>query len=100
LATSRFYHLGSDQYFNIPLQKSLLGCLDDWNSLNHFDPTTDSRRMSGHFLYLRSVYSSLQDDFNLVQRGNWTYFIQLPGLNETETEMGTWSLSRPEISGV
>jgi alpha-1,3-glucan synthase len=94
------YHLGSDQYFNIPLQKSLLGCQDDWNSLDHFDPTADSRRMFGHFLYLRSVYSSLQDGFNLVQRGNWTYFIQLPGSNGTGTEMGLWSLSRSEISGV
>ena len=94
------YHLGSDQYFNIPLQKSLLGCLDDWNSLDHFDPTADSRRMFGHFLYLRTVYSSLQDGFNLVQRGNWTYFIQLPGSNETQTEMGLWSFSRSEISGV
>jgi hypothetical protein len=66
------YRLGSDQYFNIPLDKAVLGCMDDWNSLDHFDPTADSRRMFAHFLYLRTVYSSLQDGFNLVQRGNWT----------------------------
>src|ERR1700761_2078308 len=94
------YHLGSDQYFNFPLQKSLLGCMDDWNSLDHFDPSADSRRMFGHFLYLRSVYNSLQDGFNLVQRGNWTYYIQLPGSNGTGTELGFWSLSRSGISGV
>ncbi|KAF8274895.1 modular protein with glycoside hydrolase family 13 and glycosyltransferase family 5 domains [Lactarius quietus] len=94
------YHLGSDQYFNIPLQKALLGCMDDWNSLDHFDPTTDSRRVFSHFLYLRSVYNSLQDGFNLVQRGNWTYYNQLPGSNGTGTEMGLWSLSRSGISGV
>ncbi|KAI0006163.1 glycoside hydrolase family 13/glycosyltransferase family 5 protein [Russula compacta] len=94
------YRLGSDQYFNMPLQKALLGCLDDWNSLDHFDPTADSRRMFAHFLYLRSVYSALQDGFNLVQRGNWTYFIQRPGSNGTATEMGLWSISRSEISGV
>ena len=94
------YRLGSDQYFNVPLDKSLLGCLDDWNSLDHFDPTADSRRMFAHFLYLRSAYSSLQDGFNLVQRGNWTYFVQFPGSNQTETEMGLWSVSRSGIPGV
>jgi alpha-1,3-glucan synthase len=94
------YRLGTQQYFNIPLEKALLGCMDDWNSLDHFDPTADSRRMFGHFLYLRSMYSSLQDGFNLVQRGNWTYFIQLPGSNETQTEMGLWSISRSGIPGV
>jgi alpha-1,3-glucan synthase len=94
------YRLGSDQYFNIPLDKSLLGCMDDWNSLDHFDPTADSRRMFGHFLYLRSVYGALQDGFNLVQRGNWTYYNQLPGSNSTPTEIGLFSVSRSEIAGI
>jgi alpha-1,3-glucan synthase len=94
------YRLGSDQYFNMPLERALLGCTDDWNSLDHFDPTTDSRRMFGHLLYLRSAYSSLQDGFDLVQLGNWTYFIQLPGSNGTRTEMGLWSISRSGIPGV
>jgi alpha-1,3-glucan synthase len=94
------YHLGSQQYFNFPIQKAYLGCMDDWNSLDHFDPTADSRRMFSHFFYLRSVYNSLQDGFNLVQRGNWTYYIQLPGSNGTGTELGFWSLSRSGISGV
>src|SRR5882762_5918317 len=66
------YHLGSDQYFNMPLEKALIGCNDDWNSLDHFDPTASTRRMMTHFLYLRTVYNALQDGFNLVQRGNWT----------------------------
>ena len=26
------YTLGSDQYFNMPLGKAILGCQDDWNS--------------------------------------------------------------------
>jgi alpha-1,3-glucan synthase len=94
------YRLGSDQYFNVPLDKSLLGCMDDWNSLDHFDPTADSRRMFAHFLYLRSSYSALQDGFNLVQRGNWTYMVQLPGSNNTPTEVGLFSISRSEIAHV
>jgi alpha-1,3-glucan synthase len=94
------YRLGSDQYFNIPLDKAVLGCMDDWNSLDHFDPTANSRRLFAHFLYLRTVYPSLQDGFNLVQRGNWTYFIQRPGSNHTQTEMGLWSISRSGIPTV
>ncbi|EIW51684.1 glycoside hydrolase family 13 and glycosyltransferase family 5 domain-containing protein [Trametes versicolor FP-101664 SS1] len=94
------YSLGSDQYFNMPMGKALLGCHDDWNSLDHFDPTTDSRRIFSQFLSLRTQFSSLQDGFNLVQRGNWTYYIARPGSNNTLTEMGLWSASRAPISGV
>ncbi|PBK78186.1 modular protein with glycoside hydrolase family 13 and glycosyltransferase family 5 domains [Armillaria solidipes] len=94
------YTLGSEQYFNMPLDKSLVGCHDDWNALDHFDPTTDSRRMFRQFNYLRTIYGALQDGFNLVQRGNWTHFIERPGSNHTATEMGLWSISRSGISGV
>ncbi|KAI0703620.1 glycoside hydrolase family 13 and glycosyltransferase family 5 protein [Cytidiella melzeri] len=93
------YQLGSTQYFNMPLGKSLLGCQDDWNSLDHFDPTTDSRRVFTRFNQLRTIYAALQDGFNLVQRGNWTYFIDRPGSNNTPTEMGLWSVSRSGIPG-
>ncbi|CDO74608.1 Glycoside Hydrolase Family 13 / Glycosyltransferase Family 5 protein [Trametes cinnabarina] len=94
------YALGSDQYFNMPMGKALLGCEDDWNSLDHFDPTSDTRRVFAHFLSLRNTYVSLQDGFNLVQRGNWTYFISRPGSNGTLTEMGLWSASRAPIPNV
>ncbi len=88
------YTLGSEQYFNMPLEKPLLGCYDDWNALDHFDPTTDTRRLMARFHHLRGVYGSLQDGFNLVQRGNWKYRIERPGSNHTQTEMGLWSVSR------
>ncbi|KAF7778692.1 CAZyme family GH13 [Agaricus bisporus var. burnettii] len=94
------YTLGSEQYFNMPLEKALFGCYDDWNALDHFDPTTDSRRLMAHFLHLRQVYGSLQDGFNLVQRGNWTYRIERPGSNGTQTEMGLWSVSRAGLPGI
>ena len=93
------YKLGSDQYFNMPLGKSVLGCQDDWNSLDHFDPTADSRRVFARFFQLRNHFVALQDGFNLVQRGNWTSFIQRPGSNKTQTEMGLWSASRSAING-
>lgn len=94
------YKMGSDQYFNFPIGKALIGCQDDWNSLDHFDPTTPTRRLMSHFNTLRSTYPALQDGFELVQRGNWTHFIQLPGSNQTETELGWWSVSRAGIPNV
>jgi alpha-1,3-glucan synthase len=47
--------------------------------------------------YLRTVYPALQDGWNLVQWGNWTYMDQLPGSNGTSTEKGLWSTSRSAL---
>lgn len=94
------YHLGSNSFYNMDLGKSVAGCHDDWNSLDHFDPTTDSRRIFAHMFYLRSVYPALQDGWNLVQWGNWTYEDQLPGSNGTLTEKGLWSTSRSALDPV
>lgn len=93
------YRVGSQQYFNIPLDKALTGCKDEWNSLDHFDPTSGVRNVLNHFTYLRSQYAALQDGFNLVQRGNWTSYGQLPGSNKTQTEWGLWSVSRGGMDG-
>ncbi|KAI9613259.1 hypothetical protein KEM48_003893 [Puccinia striiformis f. sp. tritici PST-130] len=78
----------------MPLGKALTGCEDNWNSLDHYDPTSDTRNMLAHFAYLRSQYSSLQDGFNLTQLGNWTTFGELPASSHTPTEWGLWSVSR------
>ena len=92
------YHSGSNSFFNMDLGKSMAGCYDDWNSLDHFDPTTDSRRIFAQMFYLRTIYPALQDGWNLVQWGNWTYDDQLPGSNGTLTERGLWSTSRSGLS--
>ncbi|PCH38049.1 glycosyltransferase family 5 protein [Wolfiporia cocos MD-104 SS10] len=94
------YTLGSSQYFDFPIGRALVGCDDDWNALDHFDPTSDTRRLFAQYTYLRSVYDSIQDGWDLVQRGNWTYFIERPGSNGTATEMGLWSVSRSVLEGV
>lgn len=31
------YKLGTSQYYQMNLDRALLGCQDDWNSLDHFD---------------------------------------------------------------
>lgn len=94
------YKLGSTQYYNMPLQKALLGCEDDWNSLDHFDPTSPPRRLMTRFNQLRALYTTLQDGFGLRQWANRTYHYQLPGSNQTTTEMGLWSVSRSALFGV
>ncbi|KAG1888040.1 uncharacterized protein F5891DRAFT_1218332 [Suillus fuscotomentosus] len=79
---------------------TLMGCDDDWNSLDHFDPTTDMRRLLKHFLYPGTTYNAIQDGFELVQLGNWTYFVEFPGSNSTATELGLWSrITRRYVGG-
>jgi alpha-1,3-glucan synthase len=88
------YHLGSDSLLDLPLTRSALGCLDDWNSLDHFDPTADVRRLYKQFFDLRARYPVLNDGLSLVQNGNWTHQDFLPYSNSTPTERGLWSTSR------
>ncbi|KAF8212206.1 glycoside hydrolase family 13 and glycosyltransferase family 5 protein [Mycena galopus ATCC 62051] len=93
------YSLGSEQYYNFAVEKALLGCQDDWNALDHFDPTTDMRRLFSRFLALRAAYPAIQDGFDSIQLGNWTHEIQRPGSDGVPTEMGLWSVSRAAIPG-
>lgn len=65
-----------------------------------FDSTAPNRRLITQFNHLRSTYPSLQDGFNLVQWGNWTYRIELPGSNGTQTEIGWWSVTRAALQTI
>lgn len=94
------YRLGSEQYFDMPLGKALVGCTDDWNSLDHFDPTAPVRAITTQMLYLRSQYAALQDGLNLVQLGNWTTFGTLPGSRSVQSEWGLWSALRGTLPNV
>lgn len=94
------YKLGSVQYYDMPLGRGLTGCTDDWNSVDHFDPTSQVRALTTQFTYLRSQYAALQDGFNLVQIGNWTTFGTLPGSRDTESEWGMWSVLRGTLPNV
>ena len=93
------YSIGTTQYYDPPLGRSLIGCKDPWNALDHFDPTADTRRLFAHFLYLRTKYDAFQDGWGLTTLRNWTYSIQRPGSNGTATEMGLWSVSRTLLEG-
>ena len=88
------YHLGAEALYGLPLTKATLGCKDDWNSLDHFDPTADLRRLFKQFFDLRAAYGVLNDGFSLFQHGNWTHEDFLPFSNGSVTERGLWSVSR------
>jgi alpha-1,3-glucan synthase len=88
------YKLGSTQYYNMPYDKTLTGCDDPWNSLDHFDPTAEARRGIRNQHFARHQYPTLLDGFALYSRNNWTERIQLPGSNTTQTELGMWSIGR------
>lgn len=88
------YSIGTDALFDLPLTRASLGCKDNWNSLDHFDPTADLRRLFKQFFDLRRLYPVLTDGFSLTQHGNWTYEDFLPFSNGSATERGLWSVSR------
>ena len=85
------YRLGSTQYFQFPLEKALHGCEDDWNSLDHRDPSHPIRNIIKSMFYMREVYPTLNDGFYLQQLSNKTREVFMPGSNGTVTETGIWS---------
>ena len=81
-----YHHLGLEPLNDLSLLNISLGCQDDWNSLDHFDPTTDVRRLLKQFPDLRAHYRSLNNGLSLVQHGNWTHQDSLPFSNDSVTE--------------
>jgi len=88
------YHLGAEALYDLRISRAALGCQDDWNSLDHFDPTADLRRLFKQFFDLRANYRSLNDGFSLFQHWNQTHDDYLPFSNGSATERGLWSVSR------
>jgi alpha-1,3-glucan synthase len=85
------YKVGSEKYFNFPLDASLYGCEDPNVSLDHRDPSHPVRVIIKRLNELRSQYPVLNDGFDLFQLSNHTHWIYLPGSNGTGTELGLWS---------
>lgn len=88
------YKVGSEKYFNFPLDAALYGCDDPNVSLDHRDPSHPIRAVVKRFLELRTVYPALNDGFEMYQLSNYTNWIYLPGSNGTGTELGLWSYIR------
>jgi len=88
------YSLSSTQYFNFPLDKALHGCKDDWNSLDHRDPSAPAHNVIKAMYHLRTAFPVLNDGFWLEQLSNLTHNIYLPGSSGVATETGIWSMVR------
>lgn len=88
------YKLGSTQYHNFEYGRALFGCDDFSQQLDHFDPTADYFRYLHRVFNLRDTYPALMDGFQLSNQSIHTYFVQFPGSNITQTEIGLRSMSR------
>ena len=93
------YKLNSTQYFTFGdiLDRGKTACQNDWNSLDHRDPSAEPRRLMQTMYYMRDNYASLQDGFVLQKLSNHTQDIFLIGSNNTPTEVGLWSVSRSPL---
>ena len=88
------YKVGSEKYFNFPLDASLYGCDDPNVSLDHRDPSHPIKGIVSRFMELRENYPVLNDGFGMHQLSNHTHWIYLPGSEGTGTETGLWSSVR------
>jgi alpha-1,3-glucan synthase len=94
------YKIGSTQYHDFPLEKALYGCEDPWNALDHRDPTSPVRNILKGMYEMRANYPTLNDGWFLQQLSNQTHYIQLPGSNHTQTELGLWSTMRGHFAPI
>lgn len=94
------YKVGSEKYFNFPLDAALYGCDDPNVSLDHRDPSHPVRGVVKRMLELRATYPVLNDGFDMYQLSNHTHWIYLPGSNGTGTELGLWSYGRMSHEGL
>ncbi|RAL03720.1 alpha-1,3-glucan synthase [Aspergillus ibericus CBS 121593] len=92
------YKLGSDKYYDFPLERALTGCGDDSVSLDHRDPSHPLRGLIKMMFEMRQNYPVLNDGWYLQQLSNQTVDIYLPGSNGTPTETGMWSVMRSRFA--
>ncbi|KAJ9148772.1 Alpha-1,3-glucan synthase [Coniochaeta hoffmannii] len=84
----------STQYFEMPLEAARKGCLDEKNAWDHRDPSHPVRNILKALFFLREQFPVLKDGLLLSSLSKKTTFIQLPGSNTTQTELGIWGVWR------
>ena len=96
------YQAGSAQYYNWPdvVDKASNGCHDDWNSLDHRDPTAPVRNVLKTMFQMRDNYPVLNDGWFLQQLSNMTRQEALAGSSGVTTEFGLWSVLRSRFPGL
>ena len=88
------YALGSEQFYQMPLERALTGCTDDQVALDHRDPSHPIHNIIKGMYWLRTAYPVLNDGFFLQSLSSQTREVVLPGSNGTATTFGMWSVFR------
>ncbi|KAL8998110.1 MAG: hypothetical protein Q9188_006170 [Gyalolechia gomerana] len=88
------YKLGNSRQANWPDGPYADGCGDDWNSLDHRDPSHPIRNILATMFEMRTRYPVLNDGFLLETLSKSTYDIYLPASRNQSTETGLWSVMR------
>lgn len=93
------YKLGNLRQANWPPGPYADACGDDWNSLDHRDPSHPVRNIMATMFEMRARYPVLNDGFRLETLSKSTYNIYLPASHDQPTELGLWSVLRSRYTG-
>ncbi len=88
------YTVGNAKFSTWPAESCREGCKDDWNSLDHRDPSHPIRNIMTTMYEMRQRYPVLNDGFYVETIAKQTRPIYLPGSLGTPTETGLWSVRR------
>ena len=88
------YTVGNAKFATWPGESCLEGCKDDWNSLDHRDPSHPIRNIMTTMFEMRQRYPVLNDGFYVETLAKQTHPIYLPGSLGTPTETGLWGVRR------
>lgn len=94
------YKVGNIHYYDFPIDAGSDGCKDDHVMLDHRDPSHPIHNLYKTSFEIRANYPVFQDGFSLGLLSKQTHFIQMPGSNGTETEIGMWSIERSGLDAV
>lgn len=95
------YSVGNAKFATWPPSNYSVGCKDDWNSLDHRDPSRPIKNIMATMFEMRQRYPVLNDGFYVQTISKQTHEIFLPGSLGTPTETGLWSVRRsgwPDIT--
>ena len=88
------YSVGNAKFATWPRGNYSVGCKDDWNALDHRDPSHPIKNILTTMFELRERFPVLNDGFYLETISKQTHDIFLPGSLGTATETGLWSVRR------
>ncbi len=93
------YSAGNAKFSTWPQESAGFGCMDDWNSIDHRDPSHPIRNIMRNMFEMRTRYPVLNDGFYVKTLSKQTHPIYLPGSLGTATETGMWSVLRSRWEG-